>query len=111
MELALGLVFGVGVGLAMKAVHRRGMASSRESRGVWALLFLTVTVGLVFGVRTIGDYLQILDRDDRRVYMRATAAGIFLGLFAVAPLIWRRRDHRDRDSHTAPGRMRHKFAP
>ena len=93
MEIAAGLVLGIGIGLVMKAIYRRGMATPRDSRAVWVYVFLFTTLGLVFAVRAIGDLMEIVARDDRRIYMRANAAGIFLGFFALAPLIWRRRDH------------------
>ena len=87
-----GLAFGVGIGLVAKAIYRRGMATPKDSRAVWVYVFLFAMLGLVFSVRAIGDGMEIVERDDRRIYMRAMVAGIYLGFFAVAPLIWRRRD-------------------
>lgn len=84
------MAFGVGIGLVAKAIYRRGTATPKDSRAVWVFLF--AMLGLVFAVRAIGDVMEIIERDDRRIYMRATVAGIYLGFFAVAPLIWRRRD-------------------
>jgi len=88
-----GLAFGVGIGLVAKAIYRRGMATPKDSRAIWAWIFPITMVVLVFAVRAIGDYyFGIVERAARGNYMGATLAGIFLGFFAAAPLIWRRRD-------------------